>query len=400
MVSQIRKKKKREERRRKNVLIFTIVVAGAMVLSGFYWFAPNRQRALPKEARSEIPWQTYQVTSLGNSSVLVKIKERTSDLIALPEAREINREKISSLINSSLEGVRYISCEATDFYFLCTFNLERENASSEVKEKLREKFRDKYTLKRGFIANLPINISGTDEIYVIGNLDHQQGDYLRVFLFQKSLGGIIAFEEREIPSGDKVQAKVLNITGYSFSGIIAKNFNLKDFSQELRLNVSQVNYRPPLLLVDKRLDNKTLKELESLNEVKVSLAQNQSKIFFNQSLNEIRKILEEKKLAFSLQNGTISFSVKVEADVKEIEKTMKEKGILKIEVKKNGLVSFPKEVVLNGKIIPIKNSQNFPATLERETKEGDKINISLSVIQFGEQIIPFGAREVEGNQTE
>lgn len=391
----VRMRKKREDKRRRNSLIFVGIAAMVMILSGLYYIAPTGRREPTEGSSPSTPWNTYSVRQIGNSSILIKIKQKTSDLIALPDVREITPQKISSLINSSIAGVNYVSCDATDFYFLCTFNLERKNATSRVREKLYDKFREDYSVMQGYIGKLPVNISGTDEIYVIGKLNHEKGEYIRTFLFQKDLGGMVAFEEREIPLGNKTPAQVLNLTGYSFSGKVISEFNLKNFSQKLGLNSSQVNYRAPGFMLNETLENDTMESLKDLGEVEVKIQKNKSLISFNDSMKEIEKFLEESNLSYSFQNGTINFMVSINSSVKKIKEEMGSWEILGVKVKKNGIVSFPQEVIFNGKIIPIEKSDHFPVTLQMDTEKGDKINISISIMQFGEQIIPFGASEVE-----
>ncbi len=392
-----KKRKKREDAKRRNVLIFTGIAALVMILSGMYFLFPSGVVTPAEEPEVSTPWNTYQLTQLGNFSVLVKIEKGTSDLIALPEPRVITLDRIETLINSSIPGVNYVSCDATNFYFLCTFNLQEENATEAVKEKLQAKFRGNYHLMRGFIGSLPAEVSGTDEIYLIGKFEHELGDYLRVFLFRKDSGGLIAFEEKELFLGERIPAKVLNITGYSFSGTIAENFNLTKFSDEIGLDASQANYLAPSLLVEKILDTETISQLESLVGVgvNVNLQENKTQISFNHSFQEIKGILKKEEVVFTLKNGTITFNAGIKSYIKGIEDTMGEYGVLGVVTKRVGMVSFSPEVILKEKIAFIENSENFPTSLELDTEVGDEVNISLSIIYLGEQVLPFGANEVE-----
>jgi hypothetical protein len=394
------RKKKEDTTKRRNILIFVGVVAVSMLLSGFYYITPST-RTPGRQGRGELPLNRYKVEQFGNFSVLVKIKNITSDLILIPAPRAITFEKISSLLNSSIPGVNYISCDSTDLYFLCTFNLGIENSTPLIKEELDKKFRSDYSLVRGFIGELPVNISGTDEVYIIGTKDNKPGEYVRAFLFQKKdTGGIIGFEEKKVPLGERIPSKVLNLTAYTFSGIIAGNFNFENFSEELELNSSEISFSSPHLIVNKTLnetlDNETFFTLRTLGSVSVEIdtKKNITTISFNNSLEGITKILKKNNLTYSFENGSIKFKTDINVSVDKVREVMKKFGILEIEVNKEAVVSFSNEVIFNERIVKIEKSNEFPASVDLDTEEGDEVNITLSIIQFGEQIIPFGAREV------
>jgi len=77
----------------------------------------------------------------------------------------------------------------------------------------------------------------------------------------------------------------------------------------------------------------------------------------------------------------------------EIEALLTENGVENVTFKKTGLVSMPKEVIVNERLVPINNYLGFGSSFYMDTEVGDEINISLNTITFGEQIIPFGAAE-------
>jgi hypothetical protein len=110
-------------------------------------------------------------------------------------------------------------------------------------------------------------------------------------------------------------------------------------------------------------------------------------------------MLSKEGINYSLQDGEIMLRLPLNSDITYVENVLTGDNIMNLKFGKEGLVSLPKEFILDNRVVPIRNNEKFDAVLGMDRKVGDKINVSVNTLSFGEQIIAFSASEVkEGNQ--
>lgn len=396
MASKEIKKYKSQEKRKRKMLIFVLIASMAMILSGFYYGGLTYQNQQTKQTTAQL-FNQYNVQEIFDLPALMKIKNKTNDfIITFPVGAFPTTEAIKLFLNfsNSEEKINYGSCDSTDKYFLCTLNTKNENLSF-INEKLSRIF-PKYILKRAFIAELSeefASISGINETYLVADVNSAENTYLKAWIYRRDILSSIAFEEKKLPNINKIPAVVLNISKYIISGTFDE-LSIENFSKEMNLSKEEIEFSQSKILVNSTTENETLSRLNSLYGVSANSQENLTVISFNSSLQEIRKILSEKNLTYELKRGRLQFSVNQTEDISRIKAKLLEYKINEFSVKKQGIVSFPSEVISDGKIVKVENSNNYTSTLEEKTNVADRINVSLSIIKFGEQIIPISAKEI------
>lgn len=394
------------------ILIGVFVVVITMLLSGLFFFSSdgNNSQVHDEEQEPE-PWiEKYQINQIGNFSIIVRITDITPDFIAMPSASCVDFATIREIQDISVNNVE-VSSEVANpstlsqpvpmicgFYMMFKFRTDEGNISlEELKGEIRKKL-NKFSVFQGYTATLPVNISGTDKVYVVGQPERNVGDYLRIILYQKTGGletGIIGFEERKIPTGPVLSGIVVNVTGIIVQGTI--NTDFPDI--EKKINITEMNILPPKILINETIGNKTAEGLKNLTGVDVLInpENNRTEISFNSSKGEILDILKKERINYSLQDGEIMLRLPLTSDIIYVEKVLTGNNIMNLKFGKEGMVSLPKEFILDNRVVPIRNNERFDAVLEMDRKTGDRINLSINTIQFGEQIIAFSASEVKGN---
>jgi len=403
------KKEVQTERKQKFMVFMMFLVAATMLFSGVYYINIGG-RGTPGEEEDVTAKlaliEQYTLEPLGNASVLVEVTNISSDLIAIPNTQCLYLDNIIEIRNSSIDGVGSISCEVANlvsdprYSIICgsyiMFKFRIEGNYSDVTGGIRNKLEgalNEYSLRKGYLGKLPANILGSGEIYVVGGEKTEKGDYVRIFIFSKELiaggTGLLGLEERNIPKGPRFPATVVNLTGISVSGIIPGEFNPRAIVEGLELNETEFNSKMPEFRVNGTLPKESL----DLIDADVQEMENKTTIRFNSSREEIEEILKEENLSYSLEPGAVFFPVPLNSSTGEIEALLTENGVENVTFKKTGLVSMPKEVIVNERLVPINNYLGFGSSFYMDTEVGDEINISLNTITFGEQIIPFGAAE-------
>jgi hypothetical protein len=380
-----------------------------MLFSGFYYLGSG-DRSGGEGSQSELPGsvEQYKVEQLGNSSILLRVAELRNDLIGISGGCADIRD-IHDLVNSSMPGVNSIGCEISNpsidptygmvcgSYIMLKFNLKEidKNSTEAIKRSLDGIFRE-YTLARGYMGNPLLNISGIDYIYVVGNLDTKQGDYSKVILFIKSgstLGpGLIGFEREKIPHGTEFSALVVSISDIIVQANITGEFNPENISR--RVNLTSVDFQSPGFRINGALSPGITGELNNLPEVKVMVEGNSTRVEFNRSMANILEILRGGNITHSLEKGTLMLRVPVNYSVGNLKEMLAENNIREAGFRKGGKISMPGEVIMENRLIRIPNHENLGATLSLDTEIGARINVTLSVLYFGEQAIPIQANEI------
>lgn len=400
------RKSKEQKRKERYLLFMVLLVAFSMLFSGFYFFGSGDGK-IPTPRQEERPYfLSYDIRPVGdNVTLLVNVDEVRPELIAIVKSQCISFQSISwvyNTSNTSVPGLKGIICEVAGpvkrrHYDLCGnlifFKFTFEDIDGNTTDKLRGELNNRmgeYVLKRAYTGILPMNLSGpgTDSIYVFGDLDVGKGDYAKIFLFQKSSdGSLFGLGRKRIHVGPVVPADVVNLTDIMVQGNITSDFYPNTIEEDI--NVSSTQIRPPKILVNDLIDNETVEEISEL-DVSVETRDNRTEISFNSSLKDIREILDRKKLEYSLEKGILMIRIPLNSSVDRVERVLSENGIEEQLFKKNGLVKVPDEVLINGRLVRIDNPDRFSVILNMETNVSDRINVTLSSLQFGEQEFVIG----------
>ncbi len=410
MAKKFRKNAVKKKDNGRYILIGVFVVVITMLFSGLYFSSERNSPKIPNEVQPE-PWvDKYQISQIGNFSIIVRIAGIANDLIVMPDSRCVYFETINEIQNISAGNFKGIEVAepATasqpapmicGFYTLFKFGPEEGGNPFELNGEIKQKLGKSSTLQ-GYIANLPINISGTDQVYVVGQPGNEVGDYLRIVLYQKIAFGIesgmIGFGERKIPVGPVLPATVVNITDIIVQGTV--NTDLPPDIHE-KLNETEFNFLPPKIMINETIENKTADRLMNLTGVSVLVnsEENRTEISFNSSKRDILEILNKEGIDYSLQDGGVMFKIPLNSDIGYVMKTLADNNILDIRLGKEGAVSLTTEFILENNVVPIRNSDRFNAVLEMDREIDEKINVTINTIRFGEQIIAFSASEIRGD---
>jgi len=402
-----RKKKLQVKEKRDSSRFMIYLMIAAMLFSGFYmlrWTGPEKgDRSLPI-------METYDVRQIGNASILTSVKDIRTEVVA-----EINTpisfETIRDIQNTSLDGLKRITLEVGNpvFYesaiegrtyllFRFTFDELDDNRTNSVKSILNSKLgTNNYELFEGCMGTLPINISGpgTDRVYFPCGFDTGIDDYFKIFLLKKTkdglFGGTIGFVEKKIEVGPVIDADVVNITNILARGVIESDF----YPDRLYgINTSDMELLSPRVLINRTVGDEILGEIDSLPGVDVRTEDNKTIVSFNSSHENITRILETENIPYNLETGYLALTVPENASVSFINYTLNEAKISNITLEKVGSVSLPEEIIIDGKLVTIPNNDRFDAVLKIDTEIGDRINISLSTLRYGDHVLIMGAEEI------
>jgi len=343
-----------------------------------------------------------------NSSFVVTAEQPMSEFVAIPKAQCVSMQSIGWVYNVSIPGLRSVMLDAVDYgrdsmgdvcgtflLFKFSFDSIDEKTVPALDSALVNRLGD-YTLKRSYIGLLPVNLSGagTDRIYVIGSADIAKGDMAEILLFQKTSDGtVFALERSRIANGPVVPAKVLALTGYIAQGTVRGDYDPGKI--EGKINVTNSRFTPVMLAVNGSLDNSTAERLNMLAGVSVENNGNQTLISCNSSMDEAEAVLKENNITYAKQDGSVVLQTPLSTSVSDIREALKAGGVTDPEIKKAGVLEVPQAVRINGKIVSVDNSDSFDAVLDIDAVEGSRVNLTLSTIEFGDQVFILGGSQAE-----
>ncbi len=400
------KKTKQGKKQTYNFIIGMVVIV-TMVVSGLYYLGSQDNVVSQAPPEDNVSFNAYNINQLAlNESVTVKYYQPLMELVALPKEQCISSQAIGWVYNTSVPGMRSVLLDAVDYgrdsagdicgnflFFKFEFDAINDTTIAELNTQLANRLGD-YTLKRSYIGLLPVNLSGpgTDKVYVIGSTDTTVGDSAEILLFQKTTdGSLFALERNRIVEGPRVAATVLALTDTLVSGSVPGDYAPDQI--EKRINVTSSRLTPAKFSVNGTLDNKTINALSALKGVSVDNIGNNTDISFNASMSSVKSILDGNNLSYSLEEGSVMLQLPLNTSLLAIQQAAGAGGITGLKINKAGNVKVPGTVSINGTIATVENSDNFSAALNTDTMVGDRINITLSVLQFGDQVFIVGGSQ-------
>jgi hypothetical protein len=239
-----------------------------------------------------------------------------------------------------------------------------------------------------------MNLSGpgTDKVYVIGSPDVKTGDKTIILLFQKATDNSpFALEAKKLVVGPVIEGTVQSIDALLVHGSIVSDFDLRNVSSIA--NLSDASIYPPKVIVNSTLNGSILDELKSIPTVSADAKDNSTALSYNTSFAEIKKVLDGGNLTYSLENGSVSLKLPANYSISKASQILADAGISGAEFKKDGFLKVPSDVFIDGVVATIDGSDKFNAALNTETNVGDTVNISLTALQFGDQVYIVGGQQ-------
>ena len=401
--------KKSSKEGKNNVFIFVMamVVIVSMLGSALYYFSSRDEQAAQTSPEENLPFNSYGINQIPvNSSITVTADQAMLELVAIPKAQCISTQAIGWVYNTTVPGMSSDKLDAVNpgkdsagdlcgnfLFFKFTFSAIDDSTVANLNSQLLNRLGD-YTLKRSYVGVLPVNLSGpgTNRIYVIGSTDITKGDVAEVLLFQKTTDGtVFALERNRIVQGPNVSATVSELTDIMVRGTVAGNYALENMQR--KINITNSRLTPAMFVVNGTLDNKTLTELSSFTGISVEKTENQTTISYNASMEKAEGILKEKNMTYSRGDGSVILQIPLNTSVSVIQQAVKAGGITNPEIKKVGLLKVPELVRIGNQTVTVENSDKFNAVLNIDTNAGDRINLTLSTMQFGDQVFVLGGTQ-------
>ena len=401
--------KKNSKQRNLKIFIFimAMVVIVSMLGSSLYYFGSQDQQAVQTTPEENLPFNSYGINQIPvNSSITVTADQAMLELVAIPKAQCISTQAIGWVYNTTVPGMSSVMLDAVNpgkdsagdlcgnfLFFKFTFSAINDSTIANLNAQLLNRLGD-YTLKRSYVGILPVNLSGpgTDRIYVIGSTDVSKGDIAEVLLFQKTTdGSVFALERNRIVQGPTVSATVSELTDIMVRGTVAGNYDLENMQR--KINITNSRLTPAMFVVNGTIDNKTLTQLSSFTGVTVEKTENQTTISYNASMEKAESLLKENNITYSRGDGNVILQIRLNTSLSDIQQAVKAGGVTNPEIKKVGLLKVPELVRIGNQTVTVENSDKFNAVVNIGTNVGDKINVTLSTMQFGDQVFVLGGTQ-------
>ncbi|MFH1721125.1 MAG: hypothetical protein ABH950_00820 [Candidatus Altiarchaeota archaeon] len=372
-------------------------ISAIMLLSAFSYFAGNTPVPPPSDDLGDYSVRQYQVDQVGNSTMLAKITEKTLKYLVIPDDRELSRmnaEVIESFIQANFTDVSEVKAEATNSFFIYTLVAERELNESLLKEEIGKRIRG-YRLYRGFNGELQFPINSIQNAYVIGETELELGDTVSVILFSREdeFGGIglIGFPRGKVEKGPVITAEVVNVSGHYLAG----TYPDPSMTDELE-KIENISLIEPVIFIPSLISAPLGSELQANYSASIVVTEeNETEISSKEKLLEIQDYLDELGIDFELREGEVELFVPLETNLSEVLDQFVELGVTVTEESKIGSIKVAQLVLLENRLVSIRDYESFPASLRKETEIGDQIKVELQYLQLGEQILPYGATQIK-----
>jgi len=401
------KKTKQEKKREQYMYFMAFLVIGTMLFSGLYYYGGSGGGGTSEQPKQEIPYfDAYEANQIPlNGSLLVTVDVVRPEVIAMVRSSCVNFQQVGWVYNISEPGLKSkvlsaVNPQKSPYYDLCGsflyFRFVYDSPPGDVSGidgKLRNTLGE-YVLRRAYTALLPGNLSGpgTDKVYVIGSLDVKKGDKAMIILFQKATdGSVFGLEAKKLVKGPVIEGKVVAIDGILAEGSIPGDYSPEKIAQIA--NMSEASIYQPKVVVNAPVNGTALDELSGIPTVNVEAKDNTTIISYNNSLEAIKKALDGGNMTYSLENGSISLKIPLNTSVSKARDVLVGAGISGVSFKKDGVLSVPSDVLINDKAATIEDSDKFNALLDMKTGVGDTVNITLSALEFGDQVFIVGGSQ-------
>ncbi|OYT54431.1 MAG: hypothetical protein B6U72_02605 [Candidatus Altiarchaeales archaeon ex4484_2] len=401
----IQRKNDRERIERRNRILIGIVSL-TMIFSGVWFFSGSRA---PPESTSDVDVSmlidSYMVNELGD--VVVEVSGARNHLVAVPKRGCLNPYIINEIRNLSSNSVVNVSFEVANpeeygssdsvcgLYAL--INMDSTDNSSNLSDESRVLLRNvlgDYMLYSSFPARSLDNLSFVDEVRVIVNPDAVVGDFFVVSVLQKMDGsGFIGLLKAPVAKGPVVQGEIVDVYGLQFTGLISDGFNKTVVEESLDPDlVKSFNVDAPRIVVHDPLDDSLTSSLNSLSGVRLESSGNETLVYFNDSRRGVLGLLED--IDYSVVEGRFVLSASAGVDINKTGRVLRDAGAWNLSISRLASVSVPEVVDFDGDIVFLRNKGLVDSLVGLDASVGDRINVSLSTLSFGEQTVVVGSEMV------
>ena len=426
-----------------NIKQILILAVTAAICIGFvfpFFGYDQEQRGGPADTGREIkaPVAYYEIQQIA-SDAIVNITNETSELIAIsnnPAAPGFMDGMYN--LSQSVNGTDGMSVEVWNHgTFVFKFRVPAPNAEivKEINENVLYPIRANITF-RGYMGK---RLGYGEVIYITAGLHTKKGDYIWADVYQKkneTMTGpeLFGLEKRSIPEGPTIYAEVNETTDISVGAGITSNFDLEELKEEIS-DMTGTAHKPANFVVNPRTEEKTIiaaeasinettnetiirlvnktvikkippgeavmNQLNNLSGVSAQLNNdtNVTTVSFNNSVEEITKILDSTRMNYTRNNGALSFRLPLDADTSAVNATLIAHNVSDIRMNINGFISMDYYVVFDGTLTQVRDNGHFPAALNLDAKVNDKIRAELQYYTMsggpaGTTIIPYSAVQV------
>ncbi|MFH0861062.1 MAG: hypothetical protein V1921_07660 [Candidatus Altiarchaeota archaeon] len=362
-------------------MIYLIIVV--MLFSAFFVFTNTTDYEQPEEA--ELNLDQYSVVVAGNETILAVITGKTDEYVLMPARSDfLQRENLLNIQESAIDGVSEVRIELSDAYLMVKFEVNNLTAALPAIERLARSELGKYTLHRAYVGKV-----GKDSVYVVGETGLEIGDNLAIILFQKVVDNIpeelIGLETAKLSAGSEFDAQVLDAGRMRVFASFDRPLELGSLIEELGVE-NHTLAQPSFSSYG--LDNGTLEKLS--NEGANVTLKGEAVLLSSDDFKGLKSRLDKMKANYSIVNGTVNLLLNGTGE--RVEELLQANGITNPFIRREGTVSTPSGLVLDGKIIRLDNEMN--AFLFPNASEGDNITVNVQIIQFGDTSLPIGAEQV------
>lgn len=391
----------------KRNFIISMIVVVTMLVSGMYYLSSmdTGSQTTQQYTLNKPQYTGYAVNMLdsGDKRLIVEVESMLPEYVAMPTSRCVSYQVIDWVYNISILGLGKPVLESGNpvesgenicgemFIFFRFPVISKNNETEKLLKQQLDNRLGNYFLKKTYSGT--INTSGVEalKLNIIGSTEVGIGDTVEVIVFQSMDNRLIALEKKRLYLGPIVPATVLSETGLIAQGIIGGELNMSGIENEFNTSLMRINSAK--ISVNTTLDNETIDTISNLTGVNIVNQGNTSEIQFNQSLSELKAILDKENITYGLVEGSGGMQLPLNLSVEKIKSVLEGAGFTGIEIQKSALISLPSEVLFGESSAAIQNNDNYSALIEFKSKAGDKINVTLSAIQFGDQYLIAGAQE-------
>jgi len=381
------RKKAAAKKRNQKAMIY--VVAGIMLLSGFYMFSRKIDAPLRESLSEDI--EEYDVERIGNKTGIIEVTEATGELVVLPKnPKYLRYESIRSLLNYSSENISNTTAESTNAYLIFKLHYTTDSPPMEEVEKLLQGELGEYKLMSGYNG-----LIGTSSTYLMGSLNLSKGDFVRAILLRRVEGGaesgIVGIETKKVFGGSKLPAEVLSVGRFRVADNFNESVNLTPIIEGITLE--NLTFTPFAFNVD-GAEEILSDALSGLSNTTIESKDNKTMVWTSHEVDDVGERISELGVNFTTTDGIISFRVPENISYRLLNSRLTEAGLGDAEVGREGFVRTVPEFASDGRAVTLDNYGNFSVILKPETSASDNITIEVPTISLQDRIMTFQAREV------
>ncbi|VVB54240.1 Uncharacterised protein [uncultured archaeon] len=385
-------KEKKGIKPRQKFIIF--LVGFTMLVSGLY-VGLNPTDVPQSDNSSGVPsFVQYDAVPLGNETVL-RVEGKSNAYVVFPKfGSTLQQQDAVSLLQVRPAGVLGATMEVSDSFVLFRYavNGTGRDVRDALDRSVRGFIRD-YTLLEEYKASY---FRGPQTaLTLLGEVDLSSGSLVKALVLQKMSGsdslGFIALERSAVAEGRVIPAVILNVSGFRVQGDFEGSFNASVVGGVFP--GSSVDSQPPRVVVDGSVP-------PYFGEGNVSLSKfgNSSVLsVYKGDVSAVELWVSSLGLNYSLERGVVVASLPLNVSISDAERVFASAGAGNLSFMRYGVADVAPELIVDNKSAVVQSPDAFPVIMGLNRKAGDKINVSLTLFDLGNQLIAvYGQEEPAG----